>query len=294
VDRNRGIRKVLIFTLTANSIVSAAKIAYGMFTHSVAMESDGFHSLFDGISNLLGLLGIWIASHPPDRDHPYGHRKYETLFTMAIASMLFLTCYQILTKAYESFFHDHKTVVNTLSFGVMSLTLAVNIVVMYYETIKGRELKSDFLLADAKHTKSDVITSVSVIFGLVFTKLGYPRADAVIGVIIAVLIARLGYGILKGASAILVDTVCIDTYSVEELVKGIEGVRGCHDIRTRGAEHSIFLDLHVLVDREISVEKAHGIADSVESAIKDGFPSVVDIVVHVEPDEVNTPEKMVL
>ncbi len=293
MERTRGIRKVLIYTLVANSLVSVMKTAYGMFTHSIAMVSDGFHSFFDGISNVVGLLGIWIASHPPDRDHPYGHRKYETLFTMAIASMIFFTCYQIFEKAYGSFFKDHATVVTPISFGVMAFTMAVNIGVMYYETTKGRALKSGFLLADAKHTKSDILVSVSVILGLIFTKLGYPHADAVVGVIIAFIIARIGYGVLKEASAILVDTVCIDTYSVEAVVNMTEGVRGCHDVRTRGTEHCIFLDLHVLVDRELSVERAHEIADLIESTIKARFPSVVDIVVHVEPEEIRGPAQKV-
>lgn len=284
MDRTGGVRNVLLYTLAANMSVAAAKISYGCFTDSIAMASDGFHSFFDGTSNVIGLVGIWIASHPPDRRHPYGHRKYETLFTLAIASMIFLTCYQILRKVYLSFQEDHRTAVTSVSFLVMLLTMAVNIGVMLYETRKGRELRSDFLLADAEHTKSDILASISVIVGLVSAKLGYGRADAFIGIIITFLIARVGYGILKSASDILVDTVCIDTFVVEDVVKGIEGVKGCHDIRTRGTVHSTFLDLHVLVDPGISVEKAHEIADRVESAIKERFPSVVDIVVHVEPE----------
>ncbi len=284
MDRTGGVRNVLLYTLAANTAVAAAKISYGYFTNSIAMASDGFHSFFDGTSNVIGLVGIWIASHPPDSRHPYGHRKYETLFTLAIASMIFLTCYQILRKVYMSFQEDHKTAVTSVSFLVMLLTMAVNIGVMLYETRKGKELKSDFLLADAKHTKSDILASISVIFGLVSVRLGYGRADAFIGIIITFLIARVGYAILKSASDILVDTVCIDTFAVEEVVKVIEGVKGCHDIRTRGTVHSAFLDLHVLVDPGISVEKAHEIAERVESAIKERFPSVVDIIVHVEPE----------
>ncbi len=285
MDRDNGVRKVLLYTLAANAAVAAAKISYGYLTNSIAMASDGFHSLFDGASNVIGLVGIWIASHPPDRRHPYGHRKYETLFTLAIASMIFLTCYQILRKVYLSFLEDHRTEVTPVSFIVMLLTIAVNVGVTLYETRKGRELKSDFLLADAKHTKSDILASLSVIISLVFARLGYGRADAVVGIIITLLIARVGYGILKSASDILVDAVCIDTFAVEEVVKHIEGVRGCHDIRARGTVYSTFLDLHVLVDPGLSVEKAHEIADRVESVIKERFDSVVDIVVHVEPED---------
>ncbi len=285
MDRDRAVRNVLIYTLLANIAVAAAKILYGYFIHSIAMTSDGFHSFFDGVSNVVGLLGIWIASHPPDREHPYGHKKYETLFTMSIAFMIFLTCYQILKRVYESFSEDHWTIATPESFIVMLVTMAVNIGVMVYETRKGREFGSDFLIADAKHTKSDIMATIAVIVSLILTKMGYPRADPVIGVIIAVLIARVGYNILKSASQTLVDSVCIDTYDVERVVKSIKGVRGCHDIRTRGSAQSIFLDLHVLVDPRLSTGKAHEIADNVESAIKHNFPSVMDIVVHIEPAE---------
>ena len=89
---------------------------------------------------------------------------------------------------------------------------------------------------------------------------------------------------MKDASTVLVDTVCLNTRAVESLVNSLDGVRGCHDIRTRGSANAIYLDLHVLVDRNLSTEKSHGIADSIEETIKREFPSVVDIVVHVEPE----------
>lgn len=284
MDRAGSIRRVLVYTLLANAVVAIAKMVYGYITNSIGMTSDGVHSFFDGVSNVIGLAGIWIASRPPDKNHPYGHKKYETLFTLAIASMIFFTCLQILKKVYDSFYDEHRLQVTSLSFLIMMITTAVNVSVMIYETKKGRELMSDFLIADAKHTKSDIMASVSVILGLTFSRLGYQHADAVIGVIITVLIAKIGYEILRSASDILVDTTRIDTPAVEAVVKSIEGVRECHDIRTRGTEHTVFLDLHILADPDISLKNAHKIADRVESEIKKRFPTVTDIVVHVEPE----------
>src|SRR4030043_871936 len=278
------VRKVLICTLILNLIVALSKVLYGYLTNSVAMMSDGFHSGFDGASNVIGLIGIWIASHPPDEKHPYGHRKYETLFTIIIAVMLFTTCFEILKKVYQSFHEDHKTQVTQVSFLIMIMTTGVNIFVMLYEKRKGKQLGSEFLIADAKHTKSDILVSLTVIASLVFSRMGYPHADVIVGLIITIFIARIGYEILKDASNVLVDTVCLNTRAVESLVNSLDGVRGCHDIRTRGSENSIYLDLHVLVDRNLSTEKSHEIADSIEETIKREFPSVVDIVVHVEPE----------
>lgn len=284
VNNAPQIRKVLLYTLVLNAAVAIAKVIYGYMSNSIAMTSDGFHSLFDGVSNIVGLIGIWIAYHPPDENHPYGHKKYETLFTIIISVMIFVTCFLILKQAYHSIVEYHKTEVTGVSFVVMFVTMAVNIFVTIYERKKGIELKSEFLVADAMHTKSDILASIGVIVSLIITKSGYRIADTIAGLVIAFLIARIGYEILKRASDVLVDTICIDTSAIESVIKSVEGVKGCHDIRTRGTEHAINLDLHILVDPKISAEEAHKIADSVEEKIKGSFPSVTDIVVHIEPE----------
>jgi cation diffusion facilitator family transporter len=285
-DYSSQVRKVLIYTLILNALVAVAKVVYGLMTNSVAMMSDGFHSVFDGTSNVIGLIGIWIASHPPDEKHPYGHKKYETLFTIIIAVMLFTTCFEILKKVYQSFHEYHKTNVTQTSFLIMLVTMGVNIFVMFYEKRKGKLLGSEFLIADAKHTKSDILVSLTVIISLIFTRMGYNRADVIVGLIIAVFIAKIGYEILKNASDVLVDTVCLDTSAIEFIVNSIEGAKGCHNIRTRGSMNSIYLDLHILVDKNMSIEDSHRIADNIEEKIKKEFPSVIDIVVHIEPEGV--------
>lgn len=284
IENAPKIRRVLIYTLILNSCVAFAKIIYGYISNSIAMTSDGFHSFFDGMSNVLGLIGIWIASRPPDEDHPYGHRKYETLFTIVIGIMVLAACFQILKLVYHSLVEFHKTEVTAISFIVMLITMSVNIFVAIYEFKKGKQLKSDFLVADSLHTKSDILASSGVIVSLIITKLGFPFADSVVGVVIAFLIARIGYNILKEASDVLVDTTRIDNAALEAVINKVPGVKGCHDIRTRGSRHLVYLDLHVLVDPKMSAEEAHAISESVEEKIKANYPSISDIVVHIEPD----------
>ncbi len=282
-DYTPRVRRVLLVTLALNGAVALAKIVWGYMTGSLGMLSDGFHSLFDGVSNIVGLVGIWIASHPPDEDHPYGHKKYETLFTIVIAVMIFGTCFQILKRVYRSFTVGHETLAPNTSFIILACTMLVNTFVMVYEMKRGRELKSDFLVADALHTKSDIFASFAVMIGLLFTRLGFPMADTVAGIVITLFIARIGYVIIKNASDVLVDTVCIDTHAVESIVKGVEGVKGCHDIRTRGSAQHVYLDMHIQVDPDIPIKDAHNIAHRVEGRIISEFPAVADIVVHVEP-----------
>jgi cation diffusion facilitator family transporter len=283
-DYTSQVRTVLVITLILNSTVALTKVVFGYLTNSLAMTSDGFHSFFDGVSNVIGLIGIWIASHPPDEQHPYGHKKFETMFTIIIGVMIFMTCFQIMKKVYQSFFEEHTTVVTWTSFIVMAITMTVNIFVMIYESRMGKKLCSEFLIADAMHTKSDVFASIAVIVSLYLTKLGYNHADIVVGIIITFLIARIGYNILKNASKILVDTICIDKNAIRSVARRVDGVKGCHYIRTRGSVNNIYLDLHINVDDNLPIEKAHVIADNVENEIKREFPAVVDIMVHLEPE----------
>jgi cation diffusion facilitator family transporter len=283
IDYSQKVKQVLIITLILNIAVASAKVFYGYFTNSISMTSDGFHSFFDGLSNVIGLIGIWIASHPPDDRHPYGHKKFETLFTIAISFMIFMTCFQILKKVYFSFKGDAEVLVTLSSFIIMVVTLGINIFVAIYETKKGKELKSDFLIADAMHTKSDVLASVAVIVSLVAVKMGYPRADGIVGLIITFFIARMGYEILKKATDTLVDTVIIDTSVIESIVNKVDGILCCTGIRTRGSENSIYLDMTVFVSPDMTIEEAHKRVDSIEALIKKEIPTVVDVVVHIEP-----------
>jgi cation diffusion facilitator family transporter len=283
MSRLKKVRRVLLYTLVLNLFVAVAKIIYGYAMDSISMRSDGFHSFFDGTSNVIGLVGIWIASQPPDKEHPYGHRKFETLSTVAIAAMIFATGSEILREAYLRLSVPHDIEVSAMSFIVMAVTLTVNIGVMMYETRKGRELKSDFLTADAMHTQSDIYISLSVVISLIAAKAGYSIVDIIAAFVITLFIARMGFSILKSAANVLADAACIDPEDIEKVVMNIHGVKDCHGIRTRGNRDFVNVDLHVLVDPDEKIKDAHTIAHNVEDAIKRGFRSVVDVVIHVEP-----------
>jgi cation diffusion facilitator family transporter len=283
MTRLNQVRKVLYYTLGLNIAVALVKGLYGYKIDSISMLSDGFHSFFDGTSNIVGLIGIWIASQPPDESHPYGHRKYETLSTIAIAVLIFFAGFEILKKAYARLQSPQSIDVTGLSFIIMAITLSINIGVMLYETKKSRELKSDFLMADAMHTKTDIFVSLSVVISLIAAKIGYLFIDTAAAFVITILIAKMGFNILKSAASVLTDAAQINPDEILKVVNSIEGVRDCHEIRTRGKEGAVLIDLHVLIDPEVKIEEAHELAHTVEEGIKQQFPSVIDVVVHVEP-----------
>jgi cation diffusion facilitator family transporter len=285
IDRTSEIRKVLLITLSLNLLVSTAKVFYGYITHSISIFSDGFHSLFDGVSNIVGLIAIYIASHPPDEKHPYGHRKYETVFTIFVGLLMLLTCFEVFKKVYESLTGRHETTVTSASFWVMVITLIINIFVSVYEKRRGEKLNSEFLIADSKHTKSDIYVSLGVIVSLIFIKSGFPIADSIAGVIVGIFIAKAGIDIIRESTETLVDKTQMDISIIKEIAYRVEGVKECHGIRTRGTKSHVFIDLHILVNPSMSVENAHRIAETVEREIKNKISEVVDVVVHIEPSE---------
>ncbi|MDG6243745.1 MAG: cation diffusion facilitator family transporter [Methanolobus sp.] len=281
--RFRKIRSVMIYVLFLNLAVSFAKIGYGYYTNVLSMQSDGFHSLFDGVSNIVGLIGIYIAAKPPDKEHPYGHRKFETFASIMIAMLLALVAFEIVHSAFERLGNDHVPQVTVISFAVMLGTMAINYGVTTYERRVGEEMSSEVLLADSAHTKSDIYVSISVIIGLIAITLGYPVIDPLISILIALVILRAGAEIIFRSISILCDESRIDTDDIEQLVCSIEGVVDCHNIRTRGPPGSVYVDLHVEVDPEMSTYKSHTISHIVQYRIKENFDGIEDVLVHIEP-----------
>ncbi|MBF0345833.1 MAG: cation transporter [Nitrospirae bacterium] len=284
MDNNmKQIRLVLISTMMLNLAVSLLKIIYGMITHSVSIYSDGFHSGFDGISNVVGLVGLRFAYIPPDAEHPYGHRKVEILLTVFIALMMFFACFEIFRNVYETFTNKPELKISAGSFVLMLATLGVNVFVNTYEQRMGKKLNSEFLTADAAHTRSDIYVTAGVLIALALSKLGLGYADMVVGAIVGVLVAWSGMEILKSDISILIDTNQIDTRLLYEIVNNIDGVTGSHKIRTRGSKGCVFVDLHIFVDPTLTVARGHEIAHEVVHAIKFNMDGIADVVVHIEP-----------
>jgi len=282
-ERFSKIRNVLIGVLLLNWAVAAVKIVYGFLTRSTAMSADGFHSFSDGASNIIGLIGIWIASRPRDKDHPYGHRKYETFATIVISIMLFMIAFNIIRGGVVRFIHPVVPDVTSISFIVMLCTMAINSGVFIYEYRKSKTLKSDILKADSQHTRSDILVSLSVIFTLLAVKAGFPIADTLVSMVIALFIAYSAYQILKESSDVLCDRAPILPHDIRDIVLSVERVKECHNIRTRGRQDDIHLDLHILVDRNLDVNEAHDLNHKIQDAIKSRLRGVTDIAIHIEP-----------
>ncbi|MFA5176517.1 MAG: cation diffusion facilitator family transporter [Candidatus Omnitrophota bacterium] len=283
-EHYQRIRMVLIIVLVLNWAVALAKIIYGLLTRCASITADGFHSLSDGASNLIGLAGIHFACQPVDQDHPYGHRKYETFFSLGIAGLLFLVAVGLIHESIGRLRNPVAPFIDFKSFLIMAITMVINFLVMRYEEKNGKSLKSDLLLSDALHTRSDIFISLSVIIALAVIRLGFPILDPIATIIIAFFIAHSGYEIVKHSSRVLCDTAAIDdSRKITDIVLSIKGVKTCHKIRTRGRPDDIHVDLHVQVKRDMRMDEAHRISFAIEDALKKGIPEITDVVVHMEP-----------
>lgn len=278
------IQKVLIIVLILNWLVAAAKIAYGLISRSASMTADGFHSLADGTSNVIGLIGIYFCSQPKDEDHPYGHKKYETLFALGIAAMLFIVAFNLARQGIARIATPVSPQVDAVSFAVMLITLAVNFAVMIYEYRCGKRLGSDILVVDSMHTRADIFTSLSVIAALVGIKLGFPIIDPIVTLLISGFITYSAFEIIKQESGILCDAVAIaETKKIEDVVLGIKGVNHCHKIRTHGRLDDVHLDLHVQVDGNMTMQDSHLLSHIIQAEIAKALPQITEVLVHLEP-----------
>lgn len=285
MERYAEVSRVLGRVLVLNLVVALAKIALGLTSGSVSVLSDGFHSLTDGASNVVAMVGVRIARRPPDHNHPYGHRKFETMASVGILIFLVLVLVEVVSAAIGRLRDAEAPHVDALAFAVMGGTFLVNLAVVLYERGAGRRLQSEILLADAHHTTSDLATSVTVIAALVGVSYGYTWLDPAAALIVAGFIAHACWEIFSDTARILGDQIVIDEGRIRAVVQSVPEVLGCHQIRTRGSADHVFLDLHVWMDGALPLYEAHRLSHVVKDRIMAEFPEIKDAVIHVEPGE---------
>ena len=286
MNTGKAVQRVLVAILILNLLVAGVKVVYGVISGSLAVASDALHSLLDAASNVGALMVLRYASAPPDADHPYGHRKIEIVAAAMVGILISTAAIRFAWSAIEALVEGRKPPeVTLLGLAVMGATLVVNVAVAVYEHRRGKELGSPFLVADAAHTASDVVVTTGVIIALALSRAGIARADAVAALLVMAVIARVAWKILAANVGVLVDRAMIPADDVRGVALGLKGVEGCHRVRTRGLEGAVQLDLHLLVDGALPVRDAHEISHKVEDALRKRFPEIVDVTIHVEPED---------
>jgi cation diffusion facilitator family transporter len=277
------VRLVLAVVLVLNLLVAAAKLLVGMLAGSLAMVADGLHSLLDGASNVVALVGVSVAVRPADTDHPYGHQRFEMLTTLGIAAFMLLALAEIVRGVWGRLLGDAAPEIGMLAVAVMLVTLCVNIGVTLWERREARTLRSAVLLADSRHTFSDVLVSLSVLGSFVLARIGFGLADVLVTLVIAGFIGYGAWQIVRDAAFALSDAAVEDAARIRTAALTVPGVFGAHAVRSRGDGVRAWVDLHIQVEPALSVAKGHEIASRVAEAVERELGRPSDVTVHVEP-----------
>jgi cation diffusion facilitator family transporter len=281
--RQTAIQGVLAVALAVNLAIAAAKLLFGHRSGSLAMTADGVNTLLDAGGILLALIALHLARRPPDVNHPYGHRKYETFATLGIVGLMFLGCREIVGEAIDRLRHPHEVHASPVAYAVMIASTALTLGVSWLERRRSRSLQSELLLADAEHMRTDVLASALVVASLFAQRFHLGWADLAATAVIVVLIVAAGVGVLRGSFATLADERRLPPAELERVALEERGVREAHNVRSRGPEDDIHVDLHVLVDPRMPIAAAHDVGHRVEQRLLERFDGVTDVVVHVEP-----------
>ena len=293
-DNRAEVRRVLWLTLVLNLFVMTLKFVLGLATGSLSLQADALHSVTDSVNNILGLVTNRFSSPKPDREHPYGHQKFEAVGALGIAAFLGIACFEILRGAVEKVFFAADSAVARVSpseLWLLLLVLGVNIFVAFYERSVGKRVQSPILIADAKHTMSDIWVTIIVIAGLVGVwqadNLNLPQLhwlDVILAFPVALLVFHSGWEVISDNLPWLVDEMAIAPEAIYDVAIAIPGVVNCHDIASRGMlGRQVFIEMHLVVDTDDLI-LAHQITEQIEVALEQRFGSVRAII-HVEPRE---------
>ncbi len=282
-DRTASIQRVFLGLLGANLAVVGAKLLIGIATGSLSVIGDAVHSSVDAFNNIAFTVLMRYAGAAPDDKHPYGHGKFEVLGALGIVVFLLVASVELIKSAADRLLEGAPPPdITSLSLWLLVGTLVVNLWVAWYEARKGRQLASDLLLADAAHTRVDVMITVGVILGALASRAKVPHVDPVVALAVVVMIVRVAWQILKRGVPVLVDEAAHQPDVVRRSAEAVDGVRSAYDIRSRMAAGVAFAELTIGVSSRLPVDQAHAISDAVEQRLKEEL-RLDRVVVHIEP-----------
>jgi cation diffusion facilitator family transporter len=284
LDNRSTVRRVLVITLVLNLLVMGIKIAAGVMSGSLSLVADGMHSLTDSANNVLGLFASRYSSPYPDREHPYGHQKFEAVGALGIAAFLGIACFEIVQGAVQRMLSGGKpATITAQELGLLLLVLGINIFVAAYERREGIRVNSPLLIADAQHTISDIWVTMAVLLGLIGVwALGWQWLDIALAFPVSLMVMSSGWTVLKQNLPWLVDEMAVAPEAIYTTALSVPGVLNAHDIASRGVVgRQCFIEMHLVVSVQ-DVETAHAITEEVEDRLEAKYHPV-RVMIHVEP-----------
>lgn len=278
-------KKVSIQTIVVNVLLSAFKIIAGIFGHSSAMIADGIHTVSDVVTTVIVILGLSISSKEADSDHPYGHEKFESALAKLISILLFATGFYIGYGAIKNLISGEYSQPGFIALVAAAASILVKEGIYWYTLITARKIQSIGMEADAWHHRSDALSSIGTFLGILGARFGLSFLDPVAAIIVSIFVMKVGIDLYLKSMDELVDKSA-DAKTLEEIkffTFSVEGVEEINDLKTRVFGNKIYVDLEISVDRNLSVEEGHYIAENVHNSIENNISNVKHCMVHVEP-----------
>lgn len=286
MDNIKIVKKVSFYTILFNTILAFVKLFAGIFSHSSAMISDSVHSFSDVGTTIIAFIGIIIASRNEDESHRYGHERLECVASILLSMILFIVGVEIGISGIKSLVeNDYGTVPGVFSIVAAILSIVVKEGMYHYTIRAAKKVKSNALKADAWHHRSDSLSSIGALIGIILSRCGLYYFDVVASIVIAIIICKIGIEIFIDATDKLVDKSC-DLETVEEIKKVVlkqKGVLGIDDIKTRIFAEKIYVDIEIAADGKKTLNETHAIAHKVHDAVEKKFLNVKHCMVHVNP-----------
>lgn len=287
-------RRVTLVGAAVNVVLAAAKVVVGLLVHSQALVADGVHSLSDLVSDLLVLAAARFGSKEADADHPYGHGRFETVATLGVGVVLIAVAAGFVYDAVQRLMAPEALVAPGAWALVVALAAVLAKELLYQYTMRaGRRVRSKLIQANAWHHRSDALSSVVVLGGIIGARAGFPWLDAVAAIVVAVMVAAMGWQFVWDAIKELVDTAVDpeELAALGEVIESVEGVHSFHRLRTRHIAGEVLVDVHILVDRKLTVSEGHRIADEVQARLLERVEATGDVLVHVDVEQEPPPPR---
>lgn len=280
---SNAVRRTLLIVLALNALVALMKLFVGLHTGALTVVGAALDSGLDLLNNVIALMLVRVAHRDPDEEHPYGHAKFETLGTLAVVGFLSISCFELLRRGIRSLIEATPVrPVTSGDIGIVIATIAINAFVVWYESRRGRELRSALLTADAAHTQSDIFVTLLAVISLWLSTAGVHRVDGALAIVVSLIIARTGYQILRMSIPVLVDERALEAAQIRAVAEAVPGVLSVRDIRSRTTATHSFAEVTIAVSGLSSVAQAHELADAVEEAVARRLGGG-KVTVHVEP-----------
>lgn len=285
-ERAKLARSVGRNTIIANTVLTIVKLLAGIFSRSGAMISDAAHSASDVLSTVIVLIGVRLASKEADREHPFGHERYESVAAIVLAVILFSTGLLIGVEGLRKIVsREELTVPGPLALAAAVVSIIVKEVMYRYTARAAKAIGSDALMADAWHHRSDALSSIGSFAGILGARMGFPILDPLASVIICVFIEKAAFEIFRDAVDKMIDKSCPEetVEKMRKIILSTDSVLGIDELKTRLFGSKIYVEVEILMDASKTLVEAHDTAEEVHTSIESLFPEVKHCMVHVNP-----------